>query len=112
MTDEVGAGYSLPRVRKKHSEGDILDAVGSSESQQWVPNQQFDETDALPASLRFNAFDICCILFSIVTYTLDLGMDCYVAYVYYTGKWIGYFALTLVFVIVPAGTMTAFSLRW
>jgi len=111
LKDEVAAGFPLPRVRKKHSEGDILDMVSASQdSGQWVPSQ--DETDALPATLRFNYFDISCILFSIATYTLDLCTDCYVAYVYYTGEWIGYFVLTLVFVIVPAGTMTAFSLRW
>jgi hypothetical protein len=100
-------------MRRKHSEGDILDmAAMSAESRQWLGSQSYDETDALPPSLRFNHFDMACIIFSMITYTLDLAMDLYIAYIYYTGEWIGYFVLTLIFVIVPAGTMTAFSLRW
>lgn len=100
---------SMPvaKVRKKHSEGELLD-YSCSESQ-WL---QYDEVDALPATLRFNYFDMFCILLSMGTYIFDLGMDIYIAYVYYTNARIDYFVLTLVFVIIPAGTMTAFSLRW
>ncbi|CAL8086972.1 unnamed protein product [Orchesella dallaii] len=98
----------VAKVRKKHSEGDLLDYMNCSESQ-WL---QYDEVDALPTTLRFNFFDIFCIILSMCTYIFDLGMDIYVAYVYYTKGHIGFFVLTLVFVIIPAGTMTAFSLRW
>lgn len=101
---------SMPvgKVRKKHSEGDLLNYMNCSESQ-WL---QYDEVDALPVSLRFNYFDMFCILLSMGTYIFDLAMDIYVAYLYYINYYIGYFVLTLVFVIIPAGTMTAFSLRW
>ena len=100
---------SNSKIRKKHSEGDVVDMVNYAESQ-WP--LQFDEVDALPDSLRFNYFDILCIIVSMTTYLLDLGMDIYVACIYYKTQNIWYFVLTLVFVIIPAGTMTAFSLRW
>jgi hypothetical protein len=97
---------AMPRVKKKHrSEGDVYD-YGESH---WLNE---DATDALPELLRFSLFDIFCILFSMVTYAVDLAMDLYVAYVYYDSAYIGYFVLTLVFVIIPSVTMTAFSLRW
>jgi len=96
----------MPRVKKKHgSDGDMFDYGESN----WL---QEDETDALPEILRFSSFDIFCILFSMFTYAVDLAMDLYVAYVYYDTGFIGYFVLSLVFVIIPSVTMTAFSLRW
>lgn len=104
LKDPVPVG----KVRKKHSEGELLDYMNCSESQ-WL---QYDEVDALPTTLRFNFFDMFCILLSMGTYLFDLGMDIYVAYVYFIRGYVTYFVLTLVFVIIPAGTMTAFSLRW
>lgn len=96
----------VPRVKKKHgSEGDVVE-YGES---QWL---QYDEVDALPESLRFSWFDIICISFSMATYIFDLAMDLYVAYVYYATEYILYFIITLIFVIIPSVTMTAFSLRW
>ena len=60
-TKEMKEGVAISRVRKKHSEGDILDMSNFAESQ-WP--LQYDEVDALPESLRFNYFDIACIIVS------------------------------------------------
>jgi len=80
--------------------------------------QPRDETDALPASLRYNAFDFLCSLISMLTYAADVAMDCVVAYYFYHlavehgiyHYW--YFGLTLVFIVLPSLTMTGFSFRW
>jgi len=77
-----------------------------------------DETDALPAGLRYNTFDFFCTFLSILTYVVDLVMDCVVAYYFYHlavdhgiyHYW--YFSLTLVFIVLPSLTMTGFSFRW
>ena len=76
--------------------------------------QPRDETDALPASLRYNAFDFLCSLISMLTYAADVAMDCVVAYYFYHlavehgiyHYW--YFGLTLVFIVLPSLTMTGF----
>ncbi len=97
-----------------------------------------DETDALPANLRYSNFDLFCTSISIFTYLFDLVsrlyfhslfilpecfmlfqvMDVIVAYYFYhLGAEHGiyhywYFGLTLTFVLLPSLTMTGFSLRW
>ena len=78
----------------------------------------YDETDALPENLRYNVFDLLCTLISILTYVVDIVMDCVVAYYFYHlavdhgiyHYW--YFSLTLVFIVLPSLTMTGFSFRW
>jgi hypothetical protein len=95
-----------PAKRKHNSAGDVVE-YGESH---WL--QCEDIIDGLPETLRFNWFDMFCIIFSIATYVVDLGMDIYVAYVYHVSEYIGYFVLTLVFIIIPSVSMTAFSLRW
>ncbi|CAG7817060.1 unnamed protein product [Allacma fusca] len=95
-------------MKFKQDSMDTAQEIPNGEDYLW----QYDDVDALPESLRFNYFDIFCIFVSIATYFLDLGMDIYVACIYYKAQNIWYFVLTLVFVIIPAGTMTAFSLRW
>ena len=77
-----------------------------------------DETDALPPSLKYNYFDFFCTFLSILTYVVDVVMDCVVAYYFYHlavdhgiyHYW--YFSLTLVFIVLPSLTMTGFSFRW
>ncbi|XP_023324676.1 XK-related protein 4 isoform X2 [Eurytemora carolleeae] len=77
-----------------------------------------DEVDALPETLRYNWFDLLCTLISIVTYIMDLVMDCIVAYYFYHlavdhgiyHYW--YFGLTTFFIVFPSLTMTGFSFRW
>jgi len=81
-------------------------------------HRERDETDALPPNLRYNCFDFFCTFISIITYIVDLVMDCVVAYYFYHlavdhgiyHYW--YFSLTLVFIVLPSLTMTGFSLRW
>jgi len=78
----------------------------------------YDEVDALPETLRYNWFDLLCTLISIVTYLMDLVMDCIVAYYFYHlgvnhgiyHYW--YFGLTIFFIVFPSLTMTGFSFRW
>jgi len=78
----------------------------------------YDMVDALPENLRYNWFDLLCTLISIVTYMVDLVMDCVVAYYFYHlavnhgiyHYW--YFGLTTFFVVLPSLTMTGFSFRW
>jgi len=77
-----------------------------------------DETDALPPTLRYNALDFLCTVISVVTYILDVVMDCVVAYYFYHlavdhgiyHYW--YFGLTVFFIVMPSLTMTGFSFRW
>lgn len=77
-----------------------------------------DETDALPEGLRYNWFDLLCTMISILTYVLDVVMDCVVAYYFYHlavdhgiyHYW--YFGLTIFFIVMPSLTMTGFSFRW
>jgi len=77
-----------------------------------------DETDALPPTLRYNSFDFLCTFISVVTYVLDVVMDCIVAYYFYHlavdhgiyHYW--YFGLTIFFIVMPSLTMTGFSFRW
>jgi len=77
-----------------------------------------DETDALPATLRYNALDFLCTFISVVTYVVDVVMDCVVAYYFYHlavdhgiyHYW--YFGLTVFFIVMPSLTMTGFSFRW
>ncbi|XP_023243422.1 XK-related protein 6-like [Centruroides sculpturatus] len=77
-----------------------------------------DTADALPKKLEFTWIDVSVILFSIGTFVLDTGSDSFLAYIHYKNYSNGeraslvYFVLTLVFVLVPTVTMTAFSLRW
>ena len=46
-------------------------------------NLSIDEADALPASLRYNALDFLCTIISVLTYVVDVVMDCVVAYYFY-----------------------------
>lgn len=90
--------------------GDVTTLDCGCGESQWL--QCEDQTDGIPESLRFNWFDILCIILSITTYVVDLGMDIYVSYVYYCSGYYWYFALALIFIIIPSVSMTAFSLRW
>ena len=49
-------------------------------------------------------------IWHILTYLLDVGSDIYLAYLYFTKEHYIWFGLTLAFVIVPAVTMSVFSL--
>ena len=94
------------------------EAVVCSPSLKRNGKPNYDETDALPENLRYNVFDLLCTLISILTYVVDIVMDCVVAYYFYHlavdhgiyHYW--YFSLTLVFIVLPSLTMTGFSFRW
>ncbi|XP_067135152.1 XK-related protein 6-like [Centruroides vittatus] len=59
---------------------------------------------------EFTIFEIFGGLLSIGTFLFDTGMDGVVAYRHYTKGDIKYFILTVVFIVVPALTMTCFSI--
>lgn len=60
----------------------------------------------------FGPFSVICIAFSIVTYVLDLGLVCFLLYLYIDQKEMTLFFITLIFVLVPAILMSAISFRW
>jgi len=108
---------SLKEMEKLLPEGsDVPDHINHKNN--GGGGQPPDETDALPAGLRYNTFDFFCTFLSILTYVVDLVMDCVVAYYFYHlavdhgiyHYW--YFSLTLVFIVLPSLTMTGFSFRW
>ena len=100
---------SSSNVRKNDSEGNVTDIINHAESQR---PHVFDQANESPDTMQFTGFDIFLLIFSMTTYLVDLGMDIYVACMYYKTGYISYASLTLVFVIVPALIMSAFSLRW
>ena len=61
---------------------------------------------------NFGVYNFLCLFLSIVTYTLDVAFNCWLAYVYYTLGFGVYFALTVTFIVFPALITTAFSMRW
>ena len=102
--------------KKKEAEEENVDPPTASVKRNGKAD--YDETDALPENLRYNVFDLLCTLISILTYVVDIVMDCVVAYYFYHlavdhgiyHYW--YFSLTLVFIVLPSLTMTGFSFRW
>ncbi|XP_043197515.1 XK-related protein 6-like [Amphibalanus amphitrite] len=71
-----------------------------------------DEVDALPEKMQYTYKDLAVVLLSIVSFLVDTGTDVWVAVHFYRTERMYEFALTLVFILVPALTMTGFSLRW
>jgi len=120
-----GNDFKVEKVEAGEKEGDreltttreaLLD--GPQGDSAHVSKTSLDEIDALPESLRYNCFDFMCTSISIITYLVDLVMDCVVAYYFYHLSsahgihhyW--YFGLTILFIILPSLTMTGFSFRW
>ena len=71
-----------------------------------------DEVDALPEKMQYTYKDLAVVLLSILSFLIDTGTDVWVAVHFYRSQRMYEFALTLVFIVVPALTMTGFSLRW
>jgi hypothetical protein len=82
--------------------------VGTDE----LSNNVCDEGHSQVAGSVFGLYHVICLLLSITTFTLDVGFDSWLAYCYYCQGQGTYFALTVTFLIFPALTTTAFSLRW
>lgn len=74
--------------------------------------QSEDEPDALPTRMEYTVKDALVVLLSIVSFLVDTGTDIWVAVYFYRQERVWEFVLTLTFVVVPALTMTGFSLRW
>ena len=114
--NETGSIKEKERLLPEGS--DVPDGLHINPKHNGGHGQCADEIDALPAGLRYNTFDFFCTFLSILTYVVDLVMDCVVAYYFYHlavdhgiyHYW--YFSLTLVFIVLPSLTMTGFSFRW
>ncbi|XP_067135127.1 XK-related protein 7-like [Centruroides vittatus] len=68
--------------------------------------------DSSERKFYFTTLEVVGIIWSIITFLFDTVMDIVVAYLHYTNGNIKYFILTTIFIIVPALTMTCFSIRW
>jgi hypothetical protein len=77
-----------------------------------LSNNVSDEGRVQLTGSVFGLYHIICLLLSITTFTLDVGFDSWLAYLYYSQGQGAYFALTTTFLIFPALITTAFSLRW
>lgn len=74
--------------------------------------RQSEEHGRMSATLKFGFYYLTCHLLSILTYLIDHGFSCWLAYQYHTQGQETYFALTITFVIMPALISTGFSMRW
>lgn len=70
-----------------------------------------DEIDRLPSKDRVTNWDIAGFVISIVSHLVDVGLDCNLAYRYYSNEDILYFLATVGFILIPALINTAFSVR-
>lgn len=79
-------------INNKHV---LHDAINTSKSDQ-------DEPDELPKDLNISLWEICTLIFAIVTHIVDVGIDYNVAWQYYIGNQLDYFILTIIFIAVPS----------
>ena len=68
--------------------------------------------DAAPAEQRYSLADFCWTLCALLVFFSDGASDLWLAADYYLRRQYWFFALTLVFVIVPSVVVQVFSLRW
>ncbi|XP_013777293.1 XK-related protein 4-like [Limulus polyphemus] len=70
--------------------------------------------DAIPSddNLKFTIFDCVLLLWCLGSFVFDTGSDLVMCFLHYHNGDMWYFGLTVTFVVVPALTMTGFSLRW
>lgn len=66
----------------------------------------------LPVCDAYSNYEVVLTVMSILSYIFDVGSDIYVAVVYYRDGDIWWFALTVIFVVVPSLTITVFSFMW
>lgn len=69
------------------------------------------EVDGLSSNDRVTKWDIAGFIISITSHLIDVGLDCNLAYRYYSSGEIEYFITTLGFILIPALINTAFSIR-
>lgn len=75
--------------------------------------QTGDEADAIDyTKMEFTLLDAAAIIFSICSFTFDIGTDVIVSCFHYKNRDYWYMGLTLGFVIIPTLAMTIISLRW
>lgn len=72
---------------------------------------ELDEIDRLPSKDRVTNWDVAGFIISIVSHLVDVGLDCNLAYRYYSTGEVGYFLTTVGFILIPALINTAFSIR-
>lgn len=96
------------------SEGSVVKFTSAKELTQIETPSEFKKEDNVKVFKEFHLprFYVFNLLFSIFTFILDLYFQCKLAFVYSKSDHPEYFALTLVFIVVPALVTTAFSMRW
>ena len=96
-------------VSRSNAPSPITEHAGSRDETQSCINRHIQyKTDIQD----FTKFDIGVYIFSIISYICDIGSDIWICYMYYSKGDTWWFRLTLVFIILPSVTMSAFSLRW
>ncbi|XP_063218079.1 XK-related protein 4-like [Bacillus rossius redtenbacheri] len=75
-------------------------------------NNAVDELDGETKSSAFGIYHTVCIALSIITYVVDVALDCWLANFYHVHRQGAYFALTVTFIVFSALVTTAFSMRW
>ncbi|XP_076317321.1 XK-related protein 6-like [Tachypleus tridentatus] len=91
MTDE---GNGAPPTQSDVASSETLDAIPSDDN------------------LKFTVFDCILLLWCLGSFIFDTGSDLVMCFLHYHNGNMWYFGLTVTFVVVPALTMTGFSLRW
>ncbi|XP_077495917.1 XK-related protein 6-like [Amblyomma americanum] len=70
------------------------------------------ETDAVSETLPFSCWDKTVLIFSMLMVVVDVFLDAWIAYGHLQHGALVYFALTLVFILVPSWIVTWISLKW
>ena len=94
----------------KKDEGHIL--LENAKTHTELSSTHLDYVDYIPNTDRFTSFDIVIYLFSLCSYLADVGTDIWVAYMYFHQGHVIWFSLTVLLIVIPAITVTLFSLAW
>ena len=71
-----------------------------------------DDTDSLPEHMSFTYLDEMALIFSIMTFVVDIVTDAAVATNHYLNRDYWYFGFTIFFIAFPALVMTCINMRW
>ncbi|XP_076333882.1 XK-related protein 6-like isoform X3 [Tachypleus tridentatus] len=97
--------------KMEDNEGDDRIDENTCSCDNTLASEQLDGVSA-EEMFVFSVFECVLLLSCIGSFLFDTGSDLLMCYFHYTAGNIWYFGLTAAFVIIPALTMTGFSLRW
>ncbi|XP_022251937.1 XK-related protein 4-like isoform X2 [Limulus polyphemus] len=107
-----GCQDSVENYQKMESTEMTNGCNGVSCTQSDATSSETSDATSLDGDLRFTVLDCVFLLWCLGTFLFDIGSDLAMCFLHYHYENIWYFGLTFTFVIVPALTMTGFSLRW